>query len=189
MNRFAILLIAIVGIVPVVRGEQSPSSGTRGVSASGAVLPRDAIVPLTVVTGFFPEANQEMSTGQNTTAVGKPEATRSVIYTNSRKSKKVTISVDQYATSSDASAAYEKAVQKSRSVPGFKSIDAPNLGPQAFVGTVTQGTETHIGLGALRGTLIVGVTLVGYEAGTDTIARLISLAREQENAARRERPQ
>ena len=50
MNRFAILLIAIVGIVPVIRGQQSPSSGTRGVSASGAVLPRDAIVPLTVVT-------------------------------------------------------------------------------------------------------------------------------------------
>ena len=68
-------------------------------------------------------------------------------------------------------------------------IDAPNLGPQAFVGTVTQGMETHIGLGGLRGTLIVGVTLVGYEASTDTIARLISLAREQENAARRERPQ
>ena len=32
MNRFAILLISIVGIVPVVRGEQSPSSGTRGVT-------------------------------------------------------------------------------------------------------------------------------------------------------------
>ena len=189
MKRLAILFIALVVMRPVVRGEQSPSSGTVGVSASGAVLARDAIVPLRIVTRFFPEATQEMSTGGNTTAVRNPEATRSVIYTNSDKSKKVTISVDRYATSSDGSAAYQEAVQKSRNVPGFRPIDAPNLGPKAFIGTVTQGTETHIGLGALRGTLIVGVTLVGYEPSADTTAKLISLAREEENAARRAQPQ
>ena len=183
MKRLAILFIAVVVLPPVVRGEQSPSRGIGGVSAPGAMLARDVIVPLPVVTRFFPEATQEMSTGQNETAVRNPGATRSVIYTNSDKSKKVTISVDQYATSSDASAAYEEAVQKSRSVPGFRPIDAPNLGPQAFIGTVTRGTETHIGLGALRGTLIVGVTLVGYEASADTTAKLVSLAREEEKAA------
>ena len=183
MKRLAILFIAVVVMPPVVRGEQTPSPGTGGVRAHGAVLARDVIVPLTVVTRFFPEATQEMSTGQNATAVRNPEATRSVIYTNGDKSKKVTISVDQYATSSDALAAYEEAVQKSRSVPGFRPIDAPNLGPQAFIGTVTQGTETHIGLGALRGTLIVGVTLVGYEASAATTAKLVSLAREEEKAA------
>ena len=183
MKRLAILFIAVVVMPPVVRGEQTPSPGTGGVRAHGAVLARDVIVPLPVVTRFFPEATQEMSTGQNATAVRNPEATRSVIYTNGDKSKKVTISVDQYATSSDALAAYEEAVQKSRSVPGFRPIDAPNLGPQAFIGTVTQGTETHIGLGALRGTLIVGVTLVGYEASADTTAKLVSLAREEEKAA------
>ncbi len=183
MKRIAILFAAIIGILPLVRGEQSPPRGTDGVSASGALVSRDAVVPLTLVTRFFPEATQEMSTGQNATAVGKSKATRSVIYTSSDKSKKVTISVDQYASSSDASAAYEEAVQKSRTVPGFRPIDAPNLGPQAFIGTVTQGTETHIGLGALRGTLIVGVTLVGYEPSADTTAKLISLAREEEKAA------
>ena len=117
MKRLAILFIAVVVLPPVVRGEQSPSRGIGGVSAPGAMLARDVIVPLPVVTRFFPEAIQEMSTGQNETAVRNPGATRSVIYTNSDKSKKVTISVDQYATSSDASAAYEEAVQKSRSVP------------------------------------------------------------------------
>jgi CubicO group peptidase (beta-lactamase class C family) len=183
MKRLAILFIAVVVMPPMFRGEQSPSSDTGGVSAPGAVLARDVIVPLPVVTRFFPEATQEMSTGQNATAVRNPEATRSVIYTSSDKSKKVTISVDQYATSSDASAAYAEAVQKSRSVPGFRLIDAANLGPQAFIGTVTQGTETHIGLGALRGTLIVGVTLVGYEASAATTAKLVSLAREEEKAA------
>ena len=183
MKRLAILFIAVVVMPPVVRGEQTPSPGTGGVRAHGAVLARDVIVPLPVVTRFFPEATQEMSTGQNATAVRNPEATRSVIYTNGDKSKKVTISVDQYATSSDALAAYEEAVQKSRSVPGFRLIDAANLGPQAFIGTVTQGTETHIGLGALRGTLIVGVILVGYEASAATTAKLVSLAREEEKAA------
>ena len=183
MKRIAILFAAIIVILPLVRGEQSPPRGTDGVSESGALVSRDAVVPLTLVTRFFPEATQEMSTGQNATAVGKSKATRSVIYTSSDKSKKVTMSVDQYASSSDASAAYEEAVQKSRTVQGFSPVDAPNLGPQAFIGTVTQGTETHIGLGALRGTLIVGVTLVGYEPSADTTAKLISLAREEEKAA------
>jgi len=183
MKRIAILFAAIIVILPLVRGEQSPPRGTDGVSASGALVSRDAVVPLTLVTRFFPEATQEMSTGQNATAVGKSKATRSVIYTSSDKSKKVTMSVDQYASSSDASAAYEEAVQKSRTVQGFSPVDAPNLGPQAFIGTVTQGTETHIGLGALRGTLIVGVTLVGFEPSADTTVKLISLAREEEKAA------
>jgi hypothetical protein len=183
MKRFAILLIAIVVMLPMARGEGSPSPRPGGVSEPGALLGRDVIVPLSVVTRFFPEATQEISTGQNATAVGNPEATRSVIYTSSDKSKKVTITIDQYATSKDASAAYAEAVQKSRSVPGFKTIEAPNLGPQAFVGTVTQGTETHIGLGALRGTRVVGVTLAGYEASADITAKLVSLAREEEKAA------
>jgi hypothetical protein len=56
MKRLAILFIAIVGILPFVRGEESPSPGTVGVNASGALLSRDAVVPLTVVTRFFPEA-------------------------------------------------------------------------------------------------------------------------------------
>jgi len=189
MKWLAILFIAVIVIPPVIRGEKSSPPGNGGASAPGAVLARDVIVPLPVVTRFFPEVTQEMSTGPNATAVGKAEATRSVVYTSSDKSKKVTISVDQYATSTDASAAYDEAVQKSRSVPGFRLIDAANLGPQAFIGTVTQGTETHIGLGALRDTLIVGVTLVGYEPNAETTAKLISLAREQENAARRARPQ
>ena len=46
-------------------------------------------------------------------------------------------------------------------VPGFRLVSASDLGQNAFIGTVTQGDETHIGLGALQGTLIVGTTLVG----------------------------
>jgi CubicO group peptidase (beta-lactamase class C family) len=179
MKRLATLFSAIIVMLSAVRGEQSRSPGIDGASA----LAREVIVPLPVVTRFFPEASQEMSTAENATAVRNPKATRSVIYTNGDNSKKVTISVDQYATSSDASAAYDEAVQKSRSVPGFTPVDAPNLGPQAFVGTVTQGAETHIGLGALRGTSIVGVTLAGYEATATTTAKLVSLAREEEKAA------
>ncbi len=96
----------------------------------------------------------------------------------------MTITVDQYASSSEASSAYQEAVQKSKIVPGFKPLSAPKLGENAFIGTVTQDEETHIGLGALHGTLIVGATLVGYDPTPGNIAKLISLAREEENAAR-----
>jgi hypothetical protein len=117
------------------------------------------------------------------TAVANAKATRSVIYANSDSSKKVTITVDQYPTASDASSAYQEAVTKSTTVPGFRPIPAENLGQNAFVGTVTQGGETHIGLGALHGTLIVGATLAGYDLAPEHTAKLISLTREEERAA------
>jgi hypothetical protein len=176
-------IIAIATLSLAVSGQSvSPGSGTT--SASESVLTRDAIVPLTVVKRFFPEVTQEASTGNNLTAVGKTTATRSVIYTNSDSSKKVTISVDQYASANDASSAYQEAVQKSKTVPGFKPVSASNLGQNAFIGTVTQGEETHIGLGTLHGTLIVGATLVGYDPTQGNIAKLLSLTREEEATAK-----
>jgi hypothetical protein len=96
----------------------------------------------------------------------------------------VTITVDEYATASDASSAYQEAVAKSKTVPGFKSVPSESLGRDACVGTVTQGGETHIGLGALRGTLIIGATLAGYDVTPENTARLISLTREEERAAK-----
>lgn len=159
---------------------QSPASGTA--NASDSLLARNAVIPISTVRRFFPQVDQEARTGPHLTAVGSPKATRSVIYANSDGSKKVTISVDQYVSSSDASSAYEEAVRKSKAVPGFTPISAPNLGENAFMATVTQAEETHIGLGALHGTLIVGVTLVGYHPTPGTITKLASLAREEEAA-------
>jgi hypothetical protein len=117
------------------------------------------------------------------TAVGNPKATRSVIYTNSNGSKKVTITVDQYVSSKDASSAYEEAVQKSKAVPGFTPISAPNLGQNAFMATATRGEETHIVVGAMYGKFIVAITLAGYHPTPGTITKLGSLAREEEAGA------
>jgi CubicO group peptidase (beta-lactamase class C family) len=175
--------IALVGALSLVAyGQSSPSSSAT--STSESVLPRSFIVTLSVVKSFFSEIAQETSTGENLTAVGNPKATRSVIYTNSDGWKKVTITVDQYASSSDASSAYQEAVQKSKTVPGFKPISAPNLGRHASIGTVTQGAETHIGLGALDGTLFVAATLAGYEPTPGNVAKLIELARTEQETAK-----
>ena len=97
---------------------RSPSPDSATTSASDSQLPRNGVVPTRVVNRFFPEVTQEVSTGQNSTAVGNPKATRSVIYANNDSSKKVTITVDHYASSSEASSAYQEAVQKSKIVPG-----------------------------------------------------------------------
>jgi hypothetical protein len=148
------------------------------------MLPRNVVISLSEVNRLFPEVTHEASTGQNLTAVANPKGTRSVIYTNSDSAKKVTITIDQYATVSAASLAYQEAVTKSKAVPGFRPIPVENLGPNAFVGTVTQAGEIHVGLGALRGTLIVEVTLAGYDSTKENIARLISLTREQELVAK-----
>lgn len=164
------LIVAIATLSLAAPGQSlSPIGDTTNTSDS--LRPRNTVVPLTVVNRFFPEVTQEASTGQNVTAVGKTKATRSVIYTNSD-------------SSSETTSAYQEAVQKSKAVTGFRTISAPNLGENAFIGTVTQGEETHVGLGALDGTLIVGATLVGYDPTHRNIAKLLSLTREEEAAAK-----
>ena len=185
LTKFAAVFIAVIESLSLTAdGQSSPSPANGSAKASYSMLPREVVVPISTVNRFFPEVMREASSGRNLTAVANAKATRSVIYANSDSSKKVTITVDEYPTASDASSAYEEAVAKSKTVPGFKPISAENLGQNAFVGTVTQGGETHIGLGALRGTLIVGATLAGYDPTPENTVRLISLTREEERAAK-----
>ena len=182
MVQVAAASIVLVGTLSLAaHGQSSPSSGPT--STPESVLPRNFVVSLSVVEKFFPEVTKEASTGQNSTAVGNPKNTRSVIYANSDNSKKVTISVDQYENTTDASSAYEQAVAKSK-IPGFKPVSVPTLGQKAFAGTVTSGAETHVGLGALVSKLIVGVTLAGYDATLQNVTKLIALTRK-ENAMTR----
>jgi len=188
MNRgsrpawLAALSIAVAGVLLLAaHGQSSPSGSTT--STSDSVLSRNFVIPLSVVDEFYPQVAQDASTGQNVTAVGNPKATRSVIYANDDNSKKVTITVDQYESVTDASSAYEQAIEKSK-IPGFKPLSVSNVGQKAFAGTVTIGAETHVGLGALVGKLIVGVTLAGFDATPNNVAKLVALAHKEDAAAR-----
>jgi hypothetical protein len=178
--KFAAVFIAVSEVFLLTADGQSPSPA----KAADSILSSNVVVRISTVNRFFPEVTSEASTGRNLTVVANAKATRSVIYANSDSSKKVTISVDQYATASDASSAYQEAVAKSKTVPGFKPVHAENLGQDAFVGTVTQGGETHIGLGALHDALIVGATLAGYDLTPENTAKLVALTREEERVAK-----
>src|SRR6478736_8215754 len=145
--KFAAVFIAVIEALSLTAERQSPSPANSSAKASDSMLPRKVVVPVSTVTRFFPEVTRETSTGRNLTAVSDTKATRSVIYANSDSTKKVTITVDQYPTASDASSAYQEAVAKSKSVTGFKPVPAENLGQDDFVGNVNKGGETHIGLG------------------------------------------
>jgi hypothetical protein len=173
LTKFAAVFIAALKALSLTAEAQSPSPANS--SVSDLVLFRKVVVPISIVHRFFPEVTREANTGRNLTAVANAQAKRSVIYMNSDSSRKVTMTVDQYPTTSDASSAYQEAVTKSKTVPGFKAVPAKNLGPDAFVGSVTQGKETHFGVGTLHGTLIVGATLAGYDPTPENVAKLISL--------------
>jgi hypothetical protein len=125
------------------------------------LLSRDTVVPVSVVTQYFPGVDKEASTGPNATSVGKPIASRSVVFASADGKKKVTLSVDQYASASDAAAAYQTAVQGSKAAPGFKPAVSPDLGQEAFAGTSQVGAEMHFGLGARDGRLIMSATHAG----------------------------
>ena len=178
-GRLTALSIAMVGSLSLVCESFSAPA------TSGGTLPRNVIVPLSEVTRLFPDITRETSTGRNLTATGNPKATRLVIYESGDGSKKVTITVDQYGSSRDASSAYKQAVQKSQSVPGFKPVQVPGLGQQAFAGTTTMDAETHVGLGTLDHKLIVGATLAGYDATPDNVTNLVAVARMQGAAAKK----
>ncbi len=128
------------------------------------------------MTQYFPDVTKEASTGPNETSVGKPIASRSVVFSSADGKKKVTLSVDQYASASDAAAAYQTAVQGSKAAPGFNPAATPNLGQEAFAGTSQVGAEMHFGLGARDGRLIMSATHAGDIPVTpDNSNNLISL--------------
>src|SRR5262249_1473606 len=146
----SVLSIVVVGTLLLICGSSSSPA------TSGATLPRNVIVPLSAVSRLFPDITRQGSSGRNATATGNPKATRMVIYESGDGWKKVTLTVDRYRNASDASAAYQQAVEKSQSVAGFKPVPVATAGRQTFAGTTTMGAETHIGLGVLDHKLIVG---------------------------------
>lgn len=150
------------------------------------LLPNSWIVPLRAVERFFPQVTRQAETGKNTTSSGKPVASRQVIYANRGASKKVTLSVDRYATSKRALSAFKEAAAKSRTVPGFSPLPPPKVGQRGSAGTVTQGDETHVGIAALQGSLIVQATIAGYHATQANISKLVSLTRLEVARAKRE---
>ena len=145
-------------------------------AVSPSLLPRNTVVAVSAVTRHFSDVTKEASTGPNETSVGKPLASRSVVFSSADGKKKVTVSVDQYASASDAAAAYQAAVQGSKVAPGFKPAATPNLGQEAFAGTSQVGDEMHFGLGARDGRLIMSATHAGDIPVTpDNSNNLISL--------------
>src|SRR5271155_3953010 len=134
------------------------SSSANASTPSEALLPRNYVVLLALVNQYFDEITQQDSTGKDSTAQGDPDATRAVFFINGDGSQKVTITVDRYRNSSDATSAYQTAIEKSEEVPGFQPIIIRSVGQQSFAGTVTQGGETHVGLGALDGKFVFGAT-------------------------------
>ncbi len=117
LTKFAAVFITIIEALSLIADGQSPSPPNNSAKASDSMLLRKIVVPISTVNRFFPEVTREASTGHNLTAVANAKATRSVIYANSDSSRKVTITVDQYPTASDASSAYQEAVEKSKTVP------------------------------------------------------------------------
>ena len=154
-------------------------------AASPSSLPRNTVVSVSVVTQHFPNVTKEASTGPNETSVGKPIASRSVVFLSDDGKKKVTVSIDQYASASDATVAYQTAVQGSKAAPGFNPAAAPNLGQEAFAGTSQVGAEMHFGLGARDGRLIMFATHAGDIPVTpDNSNNLISLGAEELTTAK-----
>lgn len=177
-------LICIAAILSMAAYGQAVSLGAGPASVSDSLLSREVVIPISTVRRFFPQVDQEARTGPHLTAVGSPKATRSVIYARSNNSKKVTLTVDEYVSSTDALSAYEEAVTKSKTVPGWTPVSAPDLAQNAFMAIVTRNEGTHIAFGALQGNFILGITIVGYDPTPGTISKLRSLAREEEAAAK-----
>lgn len=176
-NAWATLLsvAAIAGFSFVARADDSVP-----------LLPRDTVVPASAVTQYFPDVTVEAGTGPNETSVGSPVAAISVVFTSADGTKKVTLSVDQYASAGDAAAAYQTAVDGSLTAPGFQPAAAPDLGEEAFAGSSQVGDEMHFGLGAREGALIMSATHAGDIPVTpENSNSLVILGGETLAAARR----
>jgi len=150
---------------------------------AAGVLPPSTIVDLSAVQDVFDDMTREQYSGTDKTAAGNPTATRSTIFADETGKKKVTLTVDRYATGRDALNAYREAVSKSK-LAEFKPLSVPVIGQATFAGRVTRDNETHLGMGALDGNLVIGATIAGYPASHANLDGLVSLARAQDAAAK-----
>ncbi|MFD8785536.1 hypothetical protein [Kitasatospora sp. NPDC059599] len=173
-------LAAGVSAVPAQAQTPSPVVVTQ---STGASLPVNTALPLKAVERFFPEVTQVVSVGPDSTAVGRPTATVAVVFADPTGMMKVTISADLYGSASAATAAFRQASRAAGAVPGFTPLTTPSLGTATTGGTVTMDGETHIGIGVLDGSHIIGVTLAGFDATPANTARLVALVRATVTAA------
>jgi hypothetical protein len=180
------LLIAVTFLPLAAHGEDSPTKPSSATAlATGPLLPRGTVVPVSTVTKYFPSVTEEASTGLNETTVGKAIGSLSVVFTSTDGRKKVTLSVDEYTNERDAAAAFQTAVEGSKVAPGFKLTAPPNLGQKAFAGSSEVGAEMHFGLGARDGRLIISATHAGdIPLTTDNSNNLIGLSGEEFATAR-----
>jgi hypothetical protein len=146
--------------------------------SSQRLLPRAVIVGPLGVRALFPGITKVGSTGPNLSAPGHPVATRLVVYQNAH-GQKVTLSVDLYPNHQSAVTAFDEAKQQSAAVPGFSPLPSPDVGQESFAGSVTQGTEVHVGIGVLQGREVVSATTANFPADTETINNLTTLTRLQ----------
>ena len=101
MNRAAVISVAALALLALAACSD----------VSTPLVPREAIVPVSAVTKRFPDVTMEAGTGPNETRVGQPLASRSAVFTSADGKKKVTLSIDQYASVDDAASAYQRAVE------------------------------------------------------------------------------
>ncbi|MDQ2654391.1 MAG: hypothetical protein M3Z20_15275 [Chloroflexota bacterium] len=161
-----------------------PSGSVEVTPESAALLPRDVILTVEAVQEVIPEIAGEIATGPNATVMGTPVANRAVLFATADGAHRIVLSVDEYRSADDASRYFNEALEASRDVPGVTTEAVPDLGDAALIGVVTQGDETHVGGGALFGTLIVNATLQAFEGTDENKAKVAELIRKQaEHAA------
>lgn len=95
MNRQPGSRAVLLSIAAIALPLLSASTSSTITAASAALLARETVVPVSVVTQYFPDISKEEGTGQNETSVGKPIASRSVVFLSADGKKKVTLSIDQ----------------------------------------------------------------------------------------------
>jgi hypothetical protein len=177
----AITAMAVTGARRTHAQSSTPApdgaDGTPQGAGTTQLLPRDAILPVEAVERIIPEVTTETNTGPNVTVMGTPIANRAVTFSSADDAQHVVLSVDQYPTNDEAKRSFDKAFEASKRVPGVTTETVSGLGEAALIGVVTQGTETHVGGGALFGNLIVNATLQSFDGtdeNKDKVAELIS---------------
>lgn len=185
----AAIMVVAVTLPLAACSSEAPTNETAASSETSAkawkLLQRSAIVPLSMVTEYFPGVDTEATVEPNQTSVGNAAGSISVVFTDAAGTKKVNLSVDEYATAGDAAAAFGAAVQGSKVPLGFKPAPPPNLGEEALAGTSQVGEEQHFGLGAREGRLIVSATHAGGIPITpENSSKLIELGRAELAAAK-----
>jgi len=177
--RTSAVLLAVSAVI--VSGCAHPGlDGATGPDAAAAVLPDNAVIPLSAVQQVFPTLSVSLTGGHDPRALGAPLATRRAQFAEPTAIPRLTVTVAEYVSEDDAFTTFTDLIEVLRNTPGSVGLGRPDVGQDSRANVIRPRTgPLVVTVAARKWRMIIQVSTTRSTYSRDHLERLVKLARQQ----------